>query len=803
MYKIVIITLSCVVNVSLVVLKTEVEDYQLKMCVDNIIRNNFKKHGTLFFLKIDNDDHSFADETKHPYVIVDLKKNVTKFTNYMNYKPVFIAHLTLENMHKLLAILYDSVLWNKSSTIKATYILITSSPIFTVLFKQYWSIGIVNVVIISYGRNQHDYYVRIFTSNPQAPENDCGRKVNLVEYQKCTPTIQIRFPKTIRKYNNCNITVSQTSLMNRFALKTNSVGFMVDSIIDHLNACKVVNNLDIYNKFALLLSTLDDYKFAYQSSVIAYDDFVWIVPTPRKLVSGEVLKIVFKKNVWCAILLSYWVTSIMWWLLLKVTHNNSSISSTLLIIYSITLFGSTEKSPTRFSLKLIFISYVIYSVHIQTAFTSNLINILTVPQFEKPIISLEELASSNLSIFITEKRYNRYFEEEGDADNLYSRIRKKLIICNATTFQKLIFDKETYSKYSYLYQKEQVDSIQTFLNTKIYGIVDNSITGSYKGIILTYYNSYFAETLFHLITVFVETGLQNYFYKQIEFVQKFYVILNYERGFDENVVLNLGHLTFPFLFWIVGVLIGTVVFVVEKFNSKLYDASYHGRFDEVKNILEQGQCDINYQNEFSTGKTPLYIAASWGTDDHLKTIEILLEHGAEIDLTDARRQTPLYVAASWGHLDVVKYLIKSGADLEVKNHEGRTALHIAACLKPHMNSHKFDAYMPKNLRLLIKLAVKSMEGYLKDFACYLPDLDADLLILRKWDCNSPIVMEIPDKIAELAIYYNHFGVVVALVNAGADIDAQDQFFQTALVKAKNAGHLAMVEFLTDMADAVY
>ncbi|KAF5274167.1 hypothetical protein FQR65_LT17070 [Abscondita terminalis] len=486
MYKIVIITLlSCVVNVSLVVLKTEVEDYQLKMCVDNIIRNNFKKHGTLFFLKIDNDDHSFADETEHPYVIVDLKKNVTKFTNYMNYKPVFIAHLTLENMHKLLAILYDSVLWNKSSTIKATYILITSSPIFTVLFKQYWSIGI------------------------------------------CLTTNKRRVIYFIRQ--------------------------------------KSKRLLHIYNKFSLRLSTLDDYKFAYQSSVIAYDDFVWIVPTPRKLVPGEVLKIVFKQNVWCAILLSYWVTSIMWWLLLKVMHNNSSISSTLLIIYSITLFGSTEKSPTRFSLKLIFISYVIYSVHIQTAFTSNLINILTVPQFEKPITSLEELANTNLSIFITEKHYNRYFEEEGDADNLYSRIRKKLIICNATTFQKLIFDKETYSKYSYLYQKEQVDSIQTFLNTKIYGIVDNSITGSYKGIILTYYNSYFAETLFHLITVFVETGLQNYFYKQIEFVQKFYVILNSERDFDENVVLNIEHLTFPFLFWIVGVLIGTVVFVVEKF----------------------------------------------------------------------------------------------------------------------------------------------------------------------------------------------------------------------------------------------
>jgi len=43
----------------------------------------------------------------------------------------------------------------------------------------------------------------------------------------------------------------------------------------------------------------------------------------------------------------------------------------------------------------------------------------------------------------------------------------------------------------------------------------------------------------------------------------------------------------------------------------------------------------------------------------------------------------LYVASAWGALEVVRLLLKHGADLEAENNYGKTALQIAAEKERH------------------------------------------------------------------------------------------------------------------------
>lgn len=56
----------------------------------------------------------------------------------------------------------------------------------------------------------------------------------------------------------------------------------------------------------------------------------------------------------------------------------------------------------------------------------------------------------------------------------------------------------------------------------------------------------------------------------------------------------------------------------------------------------------------------------------------MVQAGAQLDVMDRNQLTPLMLAASKGKADVVKYLIRIGADVTLKGEDGMTALHMAA-----------------------------------------------------------------------------------------------------------------------------
>uniref|UniRef100_A0A8D0HF63 Ankyrin repeat and SOCS box protein 12 n=1 Tax=Sphenodon punctatus TaxID=8508 RepID=A0A8D0HF63_SPHPU len=67
---------------------------------------------------------------------------------------------------------------------------------------------------------------------------------------------------------------------------------------------------------------------------------------------------------------------------------------------------------------------------------------------------------------------------------------------------------------------------------------------------------------------------------------------------------------------------------------------------------------INSRSGWGVPGTPLRLAASKG---HVRCLQVLLGHGADVDSLDVKAQTPLFTAVSNGHLDCVKALLEEGA----------------------------------------------------------------------------------------------------------------------------------------------
>jgi ankyrin repeat protein len=95
----------------------------------------------------------------------------------------------------------------------------------------------------------------------------------------------------------------------------------------------------------------------------------------------------------------------------------------------------------------------------------------------------------------------------------------------------------------------------------------------------------------------------------------------------------------------------------------------------VCDLLVAHGADVNVRN--NSGATPLGIGAAGG---HTDVLTCLLDHGADVHLIDNFGFTPLQSAAERGRADVVRLLLARGAavDARVADGSGRMALHIAA-----------------------------------------------------------------------------------------------------------------------------
>jgi ankyrin repeat protein len=106
-------------------------------------------------------------------------------------------------------------------------------------------------------------------------------------------------------------------------------------------------------------------------------------------------------------------------------------------------------------------------------------------------------------------------------------------------------------------------------------------------------------------------------------------------------------------------------------------------------LLLRAGADPNQQD--GNGAAPIHGIAFWSEKDPDSALTLLREHGAEIDVRNHQGMTALLIAARYGtSIRTMKRLLSHGADPDARDDNGNTLLHAAAMNSKDGNIERYE-----------------------------------------------------------------------------------------------------------------
>ena len=233
----------------------------------------------------------------------------------------------------------------------------------------------------------------------------------------------------------------------------------------------------------------------------------------------------------------------------------------------------------------------------------------------------------------------------------------------------------------------------------------------------------------------------------------------------------------------------------DKGSTPLYWGCRYGLTDMVRVLLEEGHANVNQKRKLGL-VSPIVLTSALG---YAEITELLLRHGADVNLTIQSGFCPLHHAAAEGNVEVIKLLIGKGANINQSNDFGDTAILLAA-KHQHREALSLLAYsgaylngVNKNGKGVWHYAVECDDSELLAVfvSCYqrLNNLKSNQLKFPEG--KTPL---------HLAAMNGDCDKINFLLKAGADADAQDEGGNTFVHLAAREGRENILNQFVDSVD---
>ncbi|KAK5643003.1 hypothetical protein RI129_009170 [Pyrocoelia pectoralis] len=543
---------------------------EISECVFEVINDIFRKDASFFYIFNDYSDY-LPCGLNNSYLIINISVPITG--DYGNYGNNYVIEAKdVSKLNGTIATLRKSSIWKDGKINPGHFLFVTAERNLTNVFEIFWKFHIVNVVVLQYEDDGNK--TTLITSNRFEDGNNCGKTLNVFHSQRCSSRQSVKFQKYIRNYGKCPIFFGTDELLD---IEKNAYSQLsVNMTYNQLEQTLQQYDLAMYrSSCGKLLDTVDNSKSFYT------ENFFWMGNNPKKRSTYNTYLLPFKGILWFAVVAVLIIVTLLWWLILRRRGYSSSLSSISSDATSLLLGISITTIPKVNVLKVLIIFYFVYIIHIQTAYVSNLINILVLPQYEDTASNLQELENSKMEIYMRDKTYNEYF---GGGENFDNRRKIKEKVIPLTNFNEHLRSLN-HSNYFIVSQrkfmvitKSSPRGMKQLRKSTLPNIfIDDSLSSYNKICFVMTKGTCFLQSLNKVITFLYESGLHSKISKDFEFIWG-NVLQNYsfqtERDAppDFKSPLTLHHVTGSFFILGVGFGISILVFIMEllmhRFNKK-------------------------------------------------------------------------------------------------------------------------------------------------------------------------------------------------------------------------------------------
>ncbi len=215
----------------------------------------------------------------------------------------------------------------------------------------------------------------------------------------------------------------------------------------------------------------------------------------------------------------------------------------------------------------------------------------------------------------------------------------------------------------------------------------------------------------------------------------------------------------------------------------IHDAANSGDLAQVKAVLKANPDQV--QTKDSHNNTPLHIAAIGG---HLEVVRYLLDAGADINAGDNENSSAIVNACLRGHLDIVKLMVERGASVTMADENLMTPLHFAAL---GGNVEIIGLLLDRGAD--INAANSFGTTPLMNAAGRQPVEAVELLVQRGADVE--VQTNLGQSVLASAARGGSVQICETFIAAGADVNDTDSLNSTPMIEAARRGRSEIVDLL--------